>query len=323
MEERSPQKGIHVHSWLTIERTRIITQASPDSRMKKEERSDGSDYRGRLAPTPSGWLHLGHAATFKTAWQRARDVNGTVVFRMEDLDPHRCRPEYLAAAVEDLLWWGLDWNEGPDTGGPYAPYRQSQRMELYRTSLDILRVSGCVYPSPHSRKEIEAETPGRSPVDGDVIFPASLRRDPVGGDESAAPVAWRFRVPDGRRMRFEDGRTGEKTYTAGQDFGDFLVWRKEDVPAYELAVVVDDHAMAISEVVRGEDLLLSTARQLLLYEAFQWNAPDWYHCPLVADPQTGARMSKTHRSLGLRALRERGYPPGLKPSRYLRGFIID
>jgi glutamyl-tRNA synthetase len=280
------------------------------------EQSDLSNYRGRLAPTPSGWLHLGHAATFQTAWQRAREREGTLVFRMEDLDPYRCRPEYLAGAVEDLLWWGLDWDEGPDKEGPYAPYLQSQRMELYRTNLEILRMRGFIYPSPHSRKEIEAAAPVRSPVDGDTIFPKTLRREPDQGPPDSSPTAWRFCVPDGREIRFTDERTGDKTYTAGVDFGDFLVWRKEDVPAYELAVVVDDHAMDISEVVRGEDLLLSTARQLLLYEAFHWNAPAWYHCPLVVDPATGKRMSKTHRSLGLRALRESGHVPGMDPARY-------
>jgi glutamyl-tRNA synthetase len=282
----------------------------------ESDRSDGPDYRGRLAPTPSGWLHLGHAATFQTAWQRARERNGTLIFRMEDIDPYRCRPEYLKGAIEDLIWWGLDWDEGPDKEGPYAPYLQSQRTELYRTTLEILRVSGFIYPSPHSRKEIEALSPERSPVDGDTIFPASLRREPSPGPDAAGPTAWRFRVPDGREIRFTDGRTGEKRYTAGVDFGDFLIWRKEDVPAYELAVVVDDHAMDISEVVRGEDLLLSTARQLLVYEALQWNAPAWYHCPLVVDPATGQRMSKTHRSLGLKALRESGHAPGLEPARY-------
>lgn len=284
----------------------------------RSDRSDGSDYRGRLAPTPSGWLHLGHAVTFQTAWERARDRNGTVVFRMEDLDPLRCRAAYSEGALEDLRWWGLDWDEGPEQGGPYAPYRQSRRTELYRTNLEILEAKGLIYPSPYSRKEIAACSPERSPVDGDVIFPAVLRQDAFALDASDA-TAWRFRVPEGRRIVFTDGRSGCKTYTAGRDFGDFLVWRKEDVPAYELAVVVDDHAMEITEVVRGEDLLLSTARQLLIYEALEWNSPAWYHCPLVEDPETGKRMSKTHRSMGLRVLRERGFSPGKPAMAYFCG----
>jgi glutamyl-tRNA synthetase len=289
--------------------------------MKREAQSgrskgpDPSGYRGRLAPTPSGWLHLGHAVTFGIAWKRARDRDGTVVFRMEDLDPFRCRREYLDGAIEDLLWWGLDWDEGPDKGGSYAPYLQSQRMELYRTNFEILEAKGLIYPSPHSRKEIDACSPERSPVDGDVIFPSVLREEAIESDPSTT-TAWRFRVPDGREIAFTDGLTGARTYTAGEDFGDFLVWRKEDVPAYELAVVVDDHAMEITEVVRGEDLLLSTARQLLIYEALQWNSPAWYHCPLVVDPTTGKRMSKTHKSLGLRALRESGHAPGQPPGTY-------
>jgi glutamyl-tRNA synthetase len=116
-------------------------------------------------------------------------------------------------------------------------------------------------------------------------------------------------VPDGRPIHFHDGRCGEKTYIAGEDFGDFIVWKKDDWPSYELGVVVDDHAMEVTEVVRGEDLLVSTARQLLLYEALEWRAPEWYHCPLVIDPETGYRMSKTHKSRSLRELRKLGMPP--------------
>lgn len=272
--------------------------------MKKPRQSD---YRGRLAPTPSGWLHLGHAATFQTAWERARRQKGRLLMRIEDLDPGRCRPEYAAGALEDLAWWGLDWDEGPDMGGPCAPYVQSARLDRYREALEHLRQGGHIYPSPHSRKEIAALAPHRSPADGDLLFPAALR---AAATAMEGPAPWRFRVPDGREVCFLDGRSGKQTFVAGRDFGDFLVWRREDVPAYEWAVVVDDHDMGITEVVRGEDLLLSTARQILLYEAMGWAPPDWYHCPLVIDPATGQRLSKTHRSLGLRVLREAGFAPG-------------
>jgi glutamyl-tRNA synthetase len=291
-------------------------------RSDRSDRSDKSDrrtYRGRLAPTPSGWLHLGHAATFRTAWERARRHGGILVYREEDIDRDRCRPQFAAGALEDLRWWGLDWDEGPDCGGPFGPYRQSERLHQYADCLRRLSGQGCVYPSPESRKAIASAGARASPVDGDAVFPAGLRREARRFDPSGAAAAtnWRFRVPDGRVLRFHDGRAGEQAFVAGRDFGDFLVWRRDGMPAYELAVVADDHAMAITEVVRGADLLLSTARQLLLYEALGWTPPAWHHCPLVDDPATGRRMSKTHRSLGLRALRQRGLAPGLEPAAYL------
>lgn len=277
-------------------------------------------YRGRLAPTSSGWLHLGHAATFTTAWERARQAGGTLLYRTEDLDPARCRSEYALGAMEDLRWWGLDWDEGPDIGGPSAPYVQSERMELFRSALGALWESGQIYPSPHSRREIAAAVRQKSPVDGEPLFPSRLGQATGKAPDLLKPgLPWRFRVPEGRTLRFHDNRTGPKAYLAGVDFGDFLVWRRDGVPAYELAVVVDDQAMGISEVVRGEDLLLSTARQLLLYEALGWVPPQWFHCPLVLDPATGERMSKTHRSLALRELRAKGYPPRQPPEVYLKG----
>ena len=267
-------------------------------------------YRGRIAPTPSGWLHMGHAATFGLAWARARAQKGTLVYRTEDLDPARCRPEYDEGALVDLRWWGLDWDEGPDIGGPLAPYRQSQRMELFRDIFIKLRATGCVYPCLISRKEIRAAGPAPSPVNGDPVFPTALRPTVPNNAHAGEEVNWRFRVPDGETISFTDERLGEKTYLAGRDFGDFLVWRRDGMPAYELAVVVDDHAMKISEVVRGEDLLISTARQLLIYRALGWAPPAWYHCPLILDPETGYRLSKTNKSMALRALREKGWIPG-------------
>ncbi len=255
-----------------------------------------ASYRGRIAPTPSGWLHHGHLATFTTAWQRARNAHGTLVFRDEDIDPGRCRPAFSAAAIEDLRAAGLDWDEGPDCGGPHAPYRQSERLEFHRSILARLAKGGWIYPSPHSRKAIAEATPSLSPIDKGPLFPPSLRPVFCPTDSPDPALPWRFRVPDATCVRFMDGRCGPQAFTGGIDFSDFLVWRREGVPAYELAVVADDHAMGITEVVRGEDLLLSTARQLLLYEALGWPPPNWWHCPLVLDPQTGQRLSKSARS---------------------------
>lgn len=273
--------------------------------------SGASGYRGRIAPTPTGYLHLGHGRTFWTAAERARRAGGVLIYRDEDLDPARCQPEYSAAAIADLRWLGIDWREGPDVGGPFAPYLQSQRLEWYREVWRQLHATGTIYPSPHSRKDVaEALVAPHAGDDAEPIFPIGLR-PPVGeGADANGPgaVNWRFQVPDGRRLTFLDGLAGRVARTAGIDFGDFLVWRKDGFPSYELAVVADDHAMRITEVVRGEDLLTSTARQLLLYEALGWQPPEWFHCPLVLDDR-GLRLAKRHAPLSLRALRDAGKTP--------------
>jgi glutamyl/glutaminyl-tRNA synthetase len=271
--------------------------------------------RGRLAPTPTGFLHIGHARTFAVAAARAGSAG--LVLRIEDLDRPRCREGFCEAAIEDLRWLGLAWTEGPDVGGPHTPYRQSERAAWYLEVWRRLEVAGVIYPSPHSRRDVdEAATapheqlPGEAGGDGDTepIFPKSLR--PASWDRAAAPggVAWRFRVPDGRTIEFDDALAGRVRRTAGVDFGDFVVWRRDDLPAYELAVVADDHAMEIAEVVRGEDLLTSTARQLLLYEAIGWHAPAFCHVPLVRDAE-GRRLAKRTGGLAIRDLRSRGISP--------------
>ena len=273
--------------------------------------------RGRLAPTPTGFLHVGHARTFAVAASRAGKAG--LVLRIEDLDRPRCRAEFCEAAIEDLRWLGLEWTEGPDIGGPHASYRQSERTDWYLEVWRRLENAGVIYPSPHSRRDVEdAATAPHEPSPGDPageaagdsgaepIFPPSLR--PTSWDRAAAPgaVAWRFRVPDGRTIEFDDALAGRVQRTAGIDFGDFVVWRRDDLPAYELAVVADDHAMEIAEVVRGEDLLTSTARQLLLYEALSWAAPAFCHVPLVRDAE-GRRLAKRTGGLAIRDLRTRGF----------------
>jgi len=266
--------------------------------------------RGRLAPTPTGLLHVGHARTFALAAARAGRAG--LVMRIEDLDRPRCREEFVAAALEDLRWLGLEWTEGPDVNGPFAPYRQSERTAWYLEIWRRLEAAGAIYPSPHSRRDVDeaASAPHEPPGGGDAepVFPPRLR--PVGWDRAATPgaVAWRFRVPDGRTIEFHDALQGVVRRTAGVDFGDFVVWRRDDVPAYELAVVADDHAMEIAEVVRGADLLTSTARQLLLYGALGWRPPAFGHAPLVRDA-AGRRLAKRTGGLSIRALRGRGLSP--------------
>jgi len=281
-----------------------------------------STYRGRLAPSPTGLLHLGHARTFWMAFERARQAGGSLILRNEDLDPQRSKPEFVQAFIEDLRWLGIDWQEGPDLGGPFAPYVQSERREQHRNRLRALIANGHVFACTCSRKDIQSAAAAPHGADEEPVYSGGCRHRIVKGDLAAAarldPLAWglapgtrfalRFRVPDGQRIGFEDGHLGRQELEAGRDFGDFVLWRHDDIPAYQLAVVADDAAMHITEVVRGADLLVSTARQLLLYAALQLPPPAWFHCPLVTDA-SGQRLAKRSDSLSLRALRESGVSP--------------
>lgn len=279
-------------------------------------------YRGRIAPSPTGLLHVGHARTFWTAYERARAAGGVLILRNEDLDPDRSKGEYVDAMIEDLRWLGIRWQEGPDVGGPAAPYAQSKRRRFYLDTWRKLLAEGWLYPCRCSRKELNriAEAPHddlsrvRMESDEGPMYPGTCRleREPaarlVEQYTEPAGVNWRFRVPDGEVVAFEDGRFGRQRFVAGEDFGDFAVWRRDDVPSYQLAVVADDHAMNITEVVRGADLLLSAARQILLYRALGWSEPRWFHCELVTDA-CGQRLAKRHDALAIRTLREQGWTP--------------
>ncbi|HET9838300.1 MAG TPA: tRNA glutamyl-Q(34) synthetase GluQRS [Candidatus Angelobacter sp.] len=298
-----------------------------------------ASYRGRLAPSPTGYLHLGHARTFWIAWQRARAAGGRLVFRNEDLDYQRCRPEFVAAMYEDLRWLGLDWDEGPDISGPYAPYSQSERREFYLAAWRRLRDRGMIYPCTCSRKDLERALsapheepqspwtavagaafarsgvePGaaalHSPPDDEVPYPGTCRNKIATAKDydSPAGVSWRLRVPDGESISFDDGFYGPQQFVAGRDFADFLLWRRDGIPAYQLAVVADDAAMQITEVVRGADLIKSTARQLLLIRALGFPTPAYFHCPLLRD-ERNVRLAKRHDALSLRTLREQGVKP--------------
>jgi glutamyl-tRNA synthetase len=340
-----------------------------------------SPYRGRLAPSPTGYLHLGHARTFWRAQERARARGGTLILRNEDLDAVRFKLEFVGAMLEDLHWFGFAWSEGPDVGGEYGPYNQSERLGIYRAALEKLRAGNFVYPCTCSRKDIQTAVTAPHAADDEVIYPGTCRPEcdpwPVASDarlewtgmsaqlnsssqveveqarshqeprssrreeapspsaessqslltsaatmqgtktrilratsarHSPRPASWRFRVPDGEVISFTDGNFGRQNFVAGGDFGDFVVWRGDDVPAYQLACVVDDAAMRITEVVRGADLLVSTARQLLLYRALELAAPDFCHCELLRD-QAGQRLAKRHDALSLRQLRAQGAAP--------------
>lgn len=267
-------------------------------------------YRGRLAPSPTGLLHLGHARTFWVAQERARAAQGELLLRNDDLDTARCRPEFVTAMLEDMRWFGLRWEE--------PMVAQSARIPLYRAALARLHAAGCIYPCLCSRRDVQhSATAPHEAFAGEPLYPGTCRPEnlpprssllslhpPAQGDG----VNWRFRVRDGETLTFTDGHFGRQEAVAGREFGDFLVWRKDDMPSYQLACVVDDAATGITEVVRGADLMRSTFRQLLLYRALGSAAPEFHHCPLVTD-EKGLRLAKRHDALALRTLRKQGRSP--------------
>jgi glutamyl-tRNA synthetase len=223
---------------------------------------------------------------------------------MEDLDPQRSKPEFAQAAIEDLQWLGIQWHEGPDTGGPHAPYTQSQRQSLYLAALNKLIEQGQVYPCRCTRKDLAQLA--QAPHEDEPLYPGTCRPSEANrslNQPIETGVNWRFQVPDGQTISFED-----ENFAAGEDFGDFLIWRKDGVPAYQLAVAIDDAAMQITEVVRGADLLKSTARQILICQALKLPQPKWHHCLLVTD-ENGRRLAKRHDALSLRRLRASGMKP--------------
>jgi glutamyl/glutaminyl-tRNA synthetase len=304
---------------LRLRRHAFYLSRAPWSEIGKTVIKTSSVYRGRLAPSPTGHLHLGHARTFWFAAERARAAGGVLVLRNEDLDATRFRLDFVADMLEDLRWFGFLWQEGPDLGGPHAPYNQSERRPIHRAALEKLHASRLIYPCVRSRRDVIEATSAPHEVyplrqggeNEEPVYPSQFRPPldaPLPPLGEIISVNWRLRVPDGEEMLFVDGRRGPQRATAGRDFGDFLVWRKDDVPSYQLACAVDDGAMRITEVVRGADLVMSTFRQLLLYRALGLTPPAFYHCELMTDPN-GVRLAKRHDALSLRALREQGTAP--------------
>ena len=273
-----------------------------------------SPSRGRYAPSPTGRIHVGNARTALAAWLSIRSRGGTFVWRLEDLDGPRTVPGMAEAAQDDLAWLGLDWDEGPDVGGPYAPYVQSRRSECYEAALTHLLEAGRLFPCRRSRKDLRALASAPHGHDGRPPYPARLRPKHLDadwferiGNSSGLDAAVRFQV-HGRPVAFEDRIYGTVTERVDETVGDFVLKRRDGLYAYQLAVVVDDLLMGIGEVVRGEDLLASTARQIQLTEALGGTPPAYAHLPLVVDA-AGEKLSKRHASLDLHALREAGVEP--------------
>ena len=265
----------------------------------------------RFAPSPTGQLHLGNARTAFFSWLAARASGGRFVLRVEDTDADRSDPAHEAALLGDLGWLGLDWDEGPDVGGTLGPYRQSERAAVHAAALERLRGAGHVYAcfcSPEElqlsrRAQLAAGRPPRYVGPCATLEPGEVSRRIAAG----ARPAWRFRVPAGRRIEFQDAVHGPQAF-ATDDIGDFVVGRADGSAAFFLGNAVDDALMGITLVLRGDDHLANTPRQLLLLEALGLPPPSYGHLPLVLAPD-GGPLSKRERAAGLGDLRAQGYRP--------------
>jgi glutamyl-tRNA synthetase len=228
---------------------------------------------------------------------------------MEDIDSPRIKSGAAQQALDDLRWLGLEWDEGPDIGGPHASYVQTDRLPLYETALDALRQAERIYPCTCTRSEIAAAASAPHAGQEGPRYPGTCAHRTAASASDLAPgtYAWRFRTSDCRR-EFVDGVVGKVRGNVHDELGDFVIAKADGTPAYQLAVVVDDHAMGVTEVVRGDDLLPSALRQLELYEFFGWTPPRFLHVPLVIG-EDGRRLAKRHGDTRLATLREEGVPP--------------
>lgn len=278
--------------------------------------------RGRWAPTPSGWIHVGNARTALVVWLSVRSRDGSLIWRLEDLDPPRALSGAAEAAIFDLQWLGLDWDEGPTLGGPHAPYIQSERYDFYELALRQLAGSGRLFPCGRTRRELKDLTmaPHGSYGPSTALYPTAWRPQILAPDwyeryllgtenssNSSTIDALRFRVHD-QPVTFIDGLQGEITEKVNETVGDFVLKRRDGLYAYQLAVVVDDISMGVNEVVRGVDLLDSTARQIQLIEALGGEVPRYVHLPMVLNAD-GEKLSKRDGALTLRSLRDAGVVP--------------
>ena len=264
---------------------------------------------GRLAPSPTGAQHVGNARTYLLAWLSIRSCGGRLLLRIEDLDSPRVKVGADAQAIEDLSWLGLDWDEGPDCPGALGPYVQSERVSLYEEALRRLQSRELVYPCDCTRNDILSAASAPHAGEDGVVYPGTCRRRIVKDADNLKdkPFAWRFRMPQ-RVATIDDGFMGKHERSLDRDLGDFVVYRSDGTPAYQLAVVVDDHAMGVTEVLRGADLLPSAFRQQVLFEALELSPPRYIHVPLVVG-EDGRRLAKRHGDTRLSTLRKEGVPP--------------
>jgi glutamyl-tRNA synthetase len=264
-------------------------------------------YRGRFAPSPTGDLHLGSASTALCAWLAARAAGGVLVLRMENIDTPRVVPGSAERILEDLRWLGLDWDEGPDVGGGSGPYVQSERTGRYDDALRRLQAQGMTYPCDCSRADIARIASAPHPGDDGPVYPGTCRALPSAGRGFRRPPAIRLAVPEGI-VQLEDRVQGAFGSEVAREIGDFVLRRGDGVHSYQLAVVVDDLEMGITEVVRGADLLSSTARQVVLAQMLGGGVPRFAHVPLVIHAD-GSRLAKRARGVAVRHHREDGRDP--------------
>ena len=260
--------------------------------------------RARYAPSPTGALHLGNARTALLAWLDCRSLGGIFLLRMEDLDPQRSLPAAAEGIVEDLRWLGLDWDEGPDAGGPVGPYVQAERRDLYQQAIERLWSEGRSFDCTCSRAEVARAAQAPHAGEEGPRYPGTCR---LGSAHRERPASVRLRVEPGT-VTFDDLVQGPRSFDVHAEVGDFVIRRADGVAAYQLAVAGDDALMGITRVVRGDDLLSSTSRQLLVFEALGLQPPRFGHVPLMVDP-SGHRLAKRGGALSLRALRAAGVPP--------------
>ena len=261
---------------------------------------------GRFAPTPSGRMHLGNLFCSLLAWLAAKKEGGRVVLRIEDLDQLRTSPVYAEQAEADLRFLGLFWDEGGSLGGPHAPYDQGSRSPYYQELLERLEARGLVYPCFCSRAELHAANAPHA-SDGEVVYAGTCRgltREEIAEKSQKRPPALRLKVP-AEKVAFVDGHYGLVEQDLAAECGDFILRRSDGVFAYQLAVVADDAAMGVTQVVRGRDLLSSAPRQLYLYRLLGFPEPAFAHAPLLLAPD-GRRLSKRDRDVSLEALEEKG-----------------
>lgn len=259
--------------------------------------------RGRFAPSPTGYIHLGNVWTAFLAWLQVRQQKGTLILRIEDIDEQRSKPEYTQALLEDLAWLGLDWDEGPGKGGPYGPYIQQERYSLYEKALQELQAKHLLYPCYCSRARLQAIG---APHEGEhrlydghcYGMPEEQRR------QMDRKPSWRVHVPH-VSVSFTDGSYGPFSDYLPRVCGDFVVRRADGLYAYQLAVAVDDGSMSITHVLRGRDLLSSTAQQIWLMEVLGYTPPSYTHVPMLIDA-SGNRLSKRQQGITVRSLRDRG-----------------
>ncbi len=258
--------------------------------------------KGRLAPSPTGGQHLGNARTYLLAWLSARSQDGSIQLRIEDIDKTRVRPEVTQQIIDDLTWLGLVWDEGP--------IHQSSRYSRHQEALQTLIEKGLVFPCTCTRKDVFIASSAPHLEDAEPVYPGTCRgktsSDALTFSQENSLFALRYRVQT--TPHFTDEFRGFVQLDLQQDGGDFIVWKQSGEPAYQLAVAVDDGELGITEVIRGDDLLASTPRQLLIYQALGLPEPKFYHVPLVVDA-TGRRLAKRNNDIKLSALREKGYTP--------------